>query len=162
MYSDEHEAFVLNLYNQVEGILLYYDLTKWGHWGPNYCMIPGNDNHAPTQADHLWPDFHADGDSKAPFYRVSEGVFMFQLTRPVGSLVILVYEDEQIEAIHIVKEKPIMHLSIGPAQASRSETPGQTQAQHCRSQDGKGRWLSTNSQGSIPSKIHQQWLQSIF
>ena len=70
----------------------------------------------------IWLDFHADGDAKAPFYRVSEGVFVFQLTRPVGNLVILMYEDEQIEVICIVKEKPIMHLGIGPAQASRSET----------------------------------------
>ena len=53
MYCDESKAFVLNLYNQVEGILLYYDLPKWGHQGPNYCMICGNDNHASTQADHL-------------------------------------------------------------------------------------------------------------
>ena len=87
-------------------------------------MIHGNDsaNHALTQADHLWPDCHADRDAKAPFYRVAEGVFMFQLTRPVGILVVLVYKDAQIEAICIVKGKPIMHPGIGPAQASRSET----------------------------------------
>ena len=123
MYCDEHEAFVLNLYNQVEGILLYYDLSKHGHWGPNYHMICGNDsaNHALTQADHLWLDCHADRDAKAPFYRVAKGVFMFQLTRSLGNLVILVYEDEQIEAICIMKEKPIMCLGIGPAQVSRSE-----------------------------------------
>ena len=55
MYHDERKAFVLNLYNQVEGILLYYDLSKWGHQGPNYCMIHGNDsaNCAPTQADSV-------------------------------------------------------------------------------------------------------------
>ena len=121
MYHDKCEAFVLNLYNQVEGILLYYDLSKQGHQGLNYHMICGNDNCAPTQAEHLWLDFHTDGDAKAPFYRVSEGVFMFWLTRPVGNLVALVYKDEQIEAICIMKEKPIMHLGIGPAQASRSE-----------------------------------------
>ena len=46
-------AFVLNLYNHVEGILLYYDLSKWGHRGPNYHMIHGNDNHTHTQAKHL-------------------------------------------------------------------------------------------------------------
>ena len=66
MYSDKSKAFVLNLYNQVEGILLYYDLSKWGHQGPNYHMIYGNDNSAPTQVDHLWPDSCADRDAKVP------------------------------------------------------------------------------------------------
>ena len=67
MCHDECKAFVLNLYNQVEGILLYYDLSKWGHQGPNYHMICGNDNCAPTQAEHLWLDFHTDGDAKPLF-----------------------------------------------------------------------------------------------
>ena len=83
-------------------------------------MIHGN-NHAPTLAECLWPDCHGDGDAKAPFYRVAEGVFMFWLTRPVGNLVILVYKDEQIKVICIMQEKPIMHPGVGPAQASRSE-----------------------------------------
>ena len=87
-------------------------------------MISGNNsaNHAVTLADHLWLDFSAAGDAKAPFYRVADGVFMFWLTRPVGNLVILVHKDEHIEAIQIVKEKPVMCLRIGPAQTSRSET----------------------------------------
>ena len=84
-------------------------------------MIHGN-NCAPTLAECLWPDCCGDGDAKALIYRVAEGIFMFQLTRPVGNLVILVYEDEQIEAICIMQEKPIMHPGVGLAQASRSET----------------------------------------
>ena len=95
MYHDECEAFVLNLYDQVEGILLYYDFSRCGHCRPNYQMIHGNDdvNCPLTQADYLWPNFHADRDAKATFYKVANGVFMFRLTRPVGNLVVLVYKD---------------------------------------------------------------------
>ena len=123
MYHDECKAFVLTLYDQVEGILLYYDFSRCGHRGPNYQMMHSNNdaNHPVTQADHQWPNVHAEGDAKSAFYKVANGVFMFRLTRPVANLVMLVYKDEQIAAIKVLKEQPVMHLGIGPVQASRSE-----------------------------------------
>ena len=46
-----------------------------------------------TEADVLWPDFGVGGDG--PFHKVANSILLYRITRPVGSLIILIYEDEQ-------------------------------------------------------------------